>query len=95
MINYNTLRAGVVTTTLLLYGCGPEVADRPPQRDYAADAGFPEAVHTGDPDLLDQPVASASAQRVVAVGGPCINTLATRLLDNDAGCLDAGDAGTP
>ena len=37
---------------------------------------------------LDSEVASADAQNVVAVGGPCVNTIAADLLGNPAVCTE-------
>lgn len=49
-------------------------------------AGDLVAVTVVDATKLDSEVASATAQNLVVVGGPCVNTVAAQLLGNPADC---------
>ncbi len=49
-------------------------------------AGDMTAVTIVDATKLDSEVASVSAQNLIAVGGPCVNTVAAELLGNPADC---------
>jgi hypothetical protein len=46
------------------------------------------AVAIVDATKLDSEVASADAQNLIVVGGPCVNTVAAELLDNPANCAE-------
>lgn len=49
-------------------------------------AGNLVAVEVIDATKLDSEIASASAQNLIVVGGPCVNTVAAALLGNPADC---------
>jgi hypothetical protein len=46
------------------------------------------AVQVVDATKLDTEVASVDAQNVIAVGGPCVNTVSAELLNNPADCTE-------
>ncbi|MBI2665241.1 hypothetical protein HYX12_01305 [Candidatus Woesearchaeota archaeon] len=51
-------------------------------------AGDLVAVKVVDATKLDSEVASVSAQNLIVVGGPCVNTVAAELLGNPADCAE-------
>ncbi len=54
----------------------------------AATAGDLVPVTVVDATKLDSEVASAGAQNLIVVGGPCVNTVAAELLGNPADCTE-------
>lgn len=51
-------------------------------------SGDLSAVTVVDASKLDSEVASVSAQNLIVVGGPCVNSVAAELLGNPANCAD-------
>lgn len=54
----------------------------------ASAGGAQVAVEVVDATRLDSEVASLTAQNLIVVGGPCVNTLAAELLGNPADCTE-------
>ena len=51
-------------------------------------SGDMAAVTIVDATKLDSEVASASAQNLIVIGGPCVNTVSAELLGNPADCTE-------